>query len=144
MADYQHRTDKSTGTGPSRSQILALVTLLPVSGTLLLLAGITLTGTLIGLAVATPVFILFSPIIVPAAFVVAMSVMGFLTSGAFGITALSSLSWMANYVRRIRGTFPQQMDQAKRRAQEMTGHMGQKARDMGQAVQNKAQEVAGK
>ncbi|XP_065879834.1 oleosin H2-like [Euphorbia lathyris] len=145
MADYPHKTtDRSAGAGPSRSQILALVTLLPVSATLLFLAGVTLTGTLIGLAVATPVFVIFSPVIVPAALVIGLAVLGFLTSGAFGITALSSLSWMANYLRRIRGSLPQQIDQAKRRAQEMTGHMGQKARDMGQAAQTKAQEAAGK
>ncbi|KAK6127103.1 hypothetical protein DH2020_039141 [Rehmannia glutinosa] len=40
--------------GPSAVQILAIITLLPIGGSLLGLAGITLVGTLIGLAVATP------------------------------------------------------------------------------------------
>ncbi|KAJ6970571.1 hypothetical protein NC653_034995 [Populus alba x Populus x berolinensis] len=73
--------------------------LLPVGGTLLFLAGLTLVGTLTGLAVATPLFVIFSPVLVPAALVIGLGVLGFLTSGAFGLTALSSLSWMASYIR---------------------------------------------
>ncbi|XP_055827960.1 oleosin H2-like [Solanum dulcamara] len=110
---------------PSKSQILAVVTLFPVGGALLCLAGLTLVGTLIGLAVATPVFLLFSPVLVPAALTIALAVTGILTSGAFGITALSSLSWMINYMRRMRGTAGEQMEHAKRRVQESAaGQMG--------------------
>lgn len=86
--------------GPSATQILAIVTLLPVGGTLLCLAGITLAGTLIGLAVATPVFLLFSPVLVPATLTVGLAVAGFLTSGAFGVTGLSSFSWILNYFKQ--------------------------------------------
>lgn len=68
--------------GPSTAQILAVVTLVPVGGILLGLAGLTLLGTVIGLVVATPVFILFSPVLVPAAITVALAVTGFLTSGS--------------------------------------------------------------
>ncbi|CAI0430082.1 unnamed protein product [Linum tenue] len=39
-------------TGPSTSTFIAIMTRLPVRGTLLALAGITLIGTLIGMAVA--------------------------------------------------------------------------------------------
>ncbi|KAL0377398.1 UNVERIFIED_CONTAM: Oleosin [Sesamum radiatum] len=74
--------------GPSTTQILAIITLLPISGTLLCLAGITLVGTLIGLAVATPVFVIFSPVLVPAAILIAgasrrFDVRGFWADGAF-------------------------------------------------------------
>lgn len=151
MADPQHQQQRpglegfkgvlpEKGGGPTTSQIIAVVTLLPLSGTLLFLAGITLTGTLIGLAVTTPVFVICSPVLVPAALVIGLAVVGFLASGAFGITALSSLSWMANYLREMRGKLPQQMEQAKKRMQETAGQMGQKARETGQAVQSRAQE----
>lgn len=96
---HQQRLHQSQK-GPSASQILAIVTLLPVGGTLVCLAGITLVGTLIGLALATPVFLLFSPVIVPATLTIALAVAGFLTSGAFGITGLSSFSWILNYFRQ--------------------------------------------
>ncbi|KAI4339534.1 hypothetical protein MLD38_024469 [Melastoma candidum] len=129
--------------GPSPSKVLAVVAMLPAGGTLLALAGITFLLSLIGLAVATPVFILFSPVIVPAAITVGMAVTGFLTSGAFGLTALSSLSRVATYIRQATGVSlsPEQMaEQAKRRMQETAGYVGQKTKETGQQIQSKAQE----
>ncbi|XP_009625249.1 oleosin H2-like [Nicotiana tomentosiformis] len=117
--------------GPSKSQVLAVVTLFPVGGALLCLAGLTLTGTLIGLAVATPLLLLFSPVLVPAVITIALAVTGFLTSGAFGITALSSLSWIINYLRSIRGPGREQLEHAKRRVQDTAGTMGQRTRETG-------------
>ncbi|KAJ6875576.1 oleosin 16.4 kDa [Populus alba x Populus x berolinensis] len=115
---------------------------MPVGGNLLFLAGLTLVGTLIGLAVATPLFVIFSRVLVPAALVIGLGVIGFLTSGAFGVTALSSLSWMASYIRSlIRGPLPQILDQARRRTRETAGQVGHKSRETGQIVQSKAQEV---
>ncbi|KAK4350559.1 hypothetical protein RND71_029872 [Anisodus tanguticus] len=121
--------------GPSKSQVLAVVTLFPVGGALLCLAGLILAGTLTGLALATPVFLLFSPVLVPAALTIALAVTGFLTSGAFGIMALSSLSWMINYMRRMRGSAGEQMEHAKRRVQDTAGYMGQR---VGQKIQETA------
>ncbi|KAL5813814.1 hypothetical protein ACOSQ3_024588 [Xanthoceras sorbifolium] len=138
----QHPTDAIKGMlpekAPSKSQVLAVVTLLPVGGTLLLLSGLTLAGTLIGLAVTTPLFLLFSPVLVPAAIVIGLAVTGFLSSGAFGIIALSALSWMANFLRK--GGASQQMDYLKRRMQDTAGQVGQKTREAGQTIQTKAQE----
>ncbi|KAJ4712392.1 Oleosin [Melia azedarach] len=120
---------------PSKTQVLAIVTVLPVGGTLLLLSGLTLAGTLIGLAVTTPLFVIFSPVLVPAALVIGLAITGFLTSGAFAITALSALSWMARFLRRIGA------EHAKRSMQDTAGQLGQKAKETGQAIQTKAQEV---
>ncbi|XP_050378178.1 LOW QUALITY PROTEIN: oleosin H2-like [Argentina anserina] len=120
--------------GPSASQVIAVVTLVPLGGTLLLLTGLTLMGTFIGMALATPLFVIFSPILVPAIVTVGLAVAGILTSGAFGITGLSSFSWLASYLRRTR--LPQQ---AIRGVQDTTGQ--QKARDMGQSVTEKAHDV---
>ncbi|GFP90754.1 oleosin 21.2 kDa [Phtheirospermum japonicum] len=122
--------------GPSTSQVLAVVTLVPVGGVLLALAGLILTGTVISLAVAAPLFVIFSPILVPAALAVALAVTGILTSGAFGITALSSISWLLNYVRKVRGSFPEQLEHMGRRVQDTAGYMGQKTREAGQKAQD--------
>ncbi|CAA6665579.1 unnamed protein product [Spirodela intermedia] len=81
------------------SQVLAVATLFPVGGVLLVLSGLTLTATVIALAAATPLLVIFSPVLVPAALVVALAVAGFLASGAFGLTALSSLSYISGYLR---------------------------------------------
>ncbi|KAH7658856.1 Oleosin protein [Dioscorea alata] len=129
------------GQGPSASKVLAVATLLPVGGTLLGLSGVTLAGTVLGLAVATPLFLLFSPVLVPAAITIGLAVLGFLTSGAFGLTALSALSWILNYLRHAR--MPEHMEHAKRRMSEATGQVGQRAREAGQAMQSKVQEGGG-
>lgn len=154
MAEYQQQQQQQRptdamkgmfpekGEGPPTSKILAVVTLLPLAGFLLLVSALTLAATLLGLAVSTPLFVICSPVLVPAALVIGLAVTGFLASGAFGITGLSSLSWIVNYLRRTR--LPEQLEHAKRRAQETAGHMGQKSREMGQTVTGKTQEAAGK
>lgn len=96
----QTRTRK--GFHPSTSQLIVLATLVPFGATLLILAGLTLTATVVGLAVTTPLFIFFSPILLAAAVVIGLAIAGFLTSGAFGITSLSSFAWVASYLRRSR------------------------------------------
>ncbi|KAI7741358.1 hypothetical protein M8C21_014700 [Ambrosia artemisiifolia] len=127
--------------GPSKSKVLAVMALLPVGGALLGLAGITLAGTMIGLAVATPLFVIFSPILVPAVLTIGLAVAGFLTSGTFGLTGLSSLSYLVNSLRQITGTVPEQVDSAKRRLQDLVEYTGQKTKDVGQTIQDKAHDI---
>lgn len=126
---------------PSKTQVLTFVTFLPVGGTLLLLAGLTLEATLIGLAITTLLFVIFSPVLVPAAFVIGLAITGFLKSGAFGITALSALSWMANPLRRMR--VPEQMEHLKRLAQQTARQVGQMTRETAQTAYAKAQQTEG-
>ncbi|XP_074363642.1 oleosin H2-like [Apium graveolens] len=109
---------------PSTSQVLAVVTLLLVSGTHILLAGITLIGTLKGLALATPLFIIFIPVLVPAALTIGLVVTGFLGSGAFGLIGLSSLSWVLSYFKQASQVMPDQIELSKKRAQEMDVYAG--------------------
>ncbi|XP_043704000.1 oleosin H2-like [Telopea speciosissima] len=130
--------------GPSTSQVIAVITLFPIGGILLTIAGIILTITVISLALATPLFVIFSPVLVPATIVIGLALMGFLASGAFGLTAVSSLSWIFNYLRgSVTGAtadMPEQLEYAKRHMREAASHVGQKTKDVGQAIQNKAQE----
>ena len=136
----QHPAYKGRSTGPTTSQIIALITLVPVSGTLLCLAGLTLVGSVIGLAIATPVFILFSPVLVPAAILIGLAVTGFLSSGAFGLTGLSSLSRVAGYLRQVGRRMPDELDYAKRRMADVAAYAGQKTKDVGQTIESKARE----
>ena len=126
--------------GPSASKVLAVLTMLPVGGGLLALAGITLVGTLIGLTVTTPLFILFSPVLVPAALLIGFAATSFLASGALGLTGFRSLSWVARYVQEATRTMPESLDQAKRRMQDMAGYVGQRTKEVGQEIQRKAHE----
>lgn len=108
------RSSEGDKSGPTASQVVAVVTLLPIGGILLTLSGLTLAGTITGLTLATPLFLLFNPILVPAALAIALAVSGFLASGAFGPIELSSLSWIVNYVRGPRFPLLEHVDYAKR------------------------------
>lgn len=126
--------------GPSTSKILAVLGGLPLGGTLLALSGLTLVGSMIGLAVTTPIFIICSPVLVPAAIAIGLAIIAFLSSGALGLTGLASLSWVINYLRQATRSLPQEMDQAKRRVQDMASFVGQKTKEVGQEIQTRAQE----
>lgn len=143
MAEPQQQGGYHQGKGsPSSSQVLAIATIVPFGASLLILAGFTLTATVIGLAVTTPLFVIFSPILIPAALVIALAVAGFLTSGAFGVTSLSSFAWMANYLRCSQ--LPEQLQHAKARAQETLGNLAQRnerTKEVSESGISKAQET---
>ncbi|KAL8141974.1 hypothetical protein V2J09_015006 [Rumex salicifolius] len=127
---------------PPAQQLMAVVALLPLGGFLLVLSALTLTATVIGLAIATPLFVIFSPVLVPAALAIGMATMGFVVSGAFGVTALSALSWLVSYVRQARaGSGPGIMDEARWRVKEGMGRLGEKTKDLGQGIQDRAHEA---
>lgn len=128
------------GGGPSASKILTTLAILPVGFTLLTLAGITLTGTIIGLCLATPVFFIFSPVIVPAAIAIGLTLTGFFTSGALGLTALSSFSWVFSSFGNI--SLSDMADRTKRTVASATDTLGQRTKDAGAALQGQAQDVS--
>ncbi|KAK8552437.1 hypothetical protein V6N13_120837 [Hibiscus sabdariffa] len=151
MAEHRqqlHRTDNMKyhfhENGPSTSKVLTVATILPIGATLLFLSGFSFFASLIGLAIAAPIFLIFSPVLVPAALLIASSVAGFLTSGAFGITALSSVSWIVNFLRGRRGSMshPLQLDSMEWPTQDTEANMGQKVKSRGQG--GRIREDAGK
>ncbi|PIA50354.1 hypothetical protein AQUCO_01300832v1 [Aquilegia coerulea] len=98
MADrFQHQAQQQIhGQQPSSTarQVVKATTAVTLGGTLLMLSGLILAGTVIALCVATPVMVLFSPVLVPAVITVGLVIAGFLTSGGFGVAAVTVLTWM--------------------------------------------------
>ena len=127
--------------GPSSTQVISFLVGVPLVGSLLAIAGLLLAGSVIGLMISIPLFLLFSPVIVPAAITIGLATTGFLTSGMFGLTGLSSISWVMNYLRRTRGGVPDQLEYAKRRMADAVGYAGQKGKEVGQFVQDKAHDA---
>ncbi|KAE8721328.1 Oleosin 16 kDa [Hibiscus syriacus] len=70
-----------------------------------------------------------------------VGVTGFLFSGGCGVAAITSLSWMYNYVQGKRPLGADQLDYAKNKLATTARDMTEKAKEYGQYVQNKAQEV---
>jgi hypothetical protein len=126
---------------PSASQILATVGGFFIGGTLFLLASISFIASLIGLAIMTPLFILFSPVLVPAALTIGLAVAGILTADACGLTGLMSLSWTVKYIRDLQAAVPEQMDSMKGRVADVASYVGQKTKDVGQKTKEVGQDI---
>ncbi|KAJ0856047.1 putative oleosin [Helianthus annuus] len=94
-------------------QVVKAATAATVGGSLLVLSGLTLVGTVITLTVATPLLVIFSPVLVPAVMTVFLLATGFLTSGGFGLAAATVFSWMYRYVTGERRTGVESYDQMR-------------------------------
>nr|AAQ56112.1 pollen specific glycine-rich protein GRP19 [Boechera stricta] len=61
---------------------------------LLTFAGITLGGSVVAFVISTPLFVIFSPVLVPATIATTLLATGFTASGSLGSTAISILMWL--------------------------------------------------
>ncbi|CAK7353106.1 unnamed protein product [Dovyalis caffra] len=98
-----------------------------VGAALLVLAGLTLTGTVIAVVVATPILVLFSPVLVPAAAVVFLVTSGFFFSGGSGLAAIMVLLWIYNYVTGEHPPRADKLDYARGRIAETAKDMNDRA-----------------
>ncbi|OIT08877.1 oleosin 1, partial [Nicotiana attenuata] len=92
MADYYDHHHEQPA--PRSYQVVKAATAVTTGGSLLVLSGLTLAGTIIALTVATPLLLIFSPVLVPASITIFLLMFGFLASGGFGVAAISVLSWI--------------------------------------------------
>uniref|UniRef100_A0A0D9XCH9 Oleosin n=1 Tax=Leersia perrieri TaxID=77586 RepID=A0A0D9XCH9_9ORYZ len=97
--DDEHNLEKQSAAVSVTKGVIAAT----AAGSMLALAGLTLTGTVLALIVATPLLVIFSPVLVPAAFAVSLLVAGFASSGAFGAAAVGILAWMYRYLQSPSG-----------------------------------------
>nr|AGT21473.1 oleosin-like [Carica papaya] len=75
MADQPHQRSPE----PRSHQVVKAATAVTAGGSLLVLSGLTLAGTVIALTIATPLFVIFSPVLVPAVIAVALLITGYVT-----------------------------------------------------------------
>ncbi|KAI4351273.1 hypothetical protein L6164_005649 [Bauhinia variegata] len=118
-----HQTQHDEDTQNRAHQMVKAATAVTAGGSLLVISGLILAATVIGLTVATPLFVIFSPVLVPAVITVALVSLGFLTSGGFGVAAITVLSWIYRYVT---GKHPAGSDQLDIARHKLTG----KAREL--------------
>ena len=144
MSNDQNKplTQKLYESAPSSRQAAKFLTATTLGATLLLLSGLTLTGTVIALIMATPLMVLFSPILVPAGLVIFLVITGLLFSGGCGVAAVTALSWIYNYMQGKHPLGADQLDYARNKLASTARGMTYKAKEYGQYVQHKAQEVA--
>ncbi|KAJ0251020.1 Oleosin 18.5 kDa [Hirschfeldia incana] len=131
-SDYQ-----TSGQDYSKTrQIAKAATAVTAGGSLLVLSSLTLVGTVIALTVATPLLVIFSPILVPALITVALLITGFLSSGGFGIAAITVFSWIYKYAT---GEHPQESDKLDSARMKL----GSKAQDLKDRAQYYGQQHTG-
>ncbi|CAK9162442.1 unnamed protein product [Ilex paraguariensis] len=128
---------------PDSRQAARFLTAATLGVLLLGLSGITLTGTVLALIIATPVLVLFSPVLVPGGIVLFLVTTGFLFSGGCGVAALVALSWIYNYAAGKHPPGADQFDYARARIASKAREMKERAKDYGQTgqyAQQKGQE----
>jgi hypothetical protein len=117
---------------PAMMTALKAATAATTGWSMLVLSGLILAGTvMIALTVGTPVLVIFSPVLVPAAIGLALMAAGFITSGGLAVAALSVFSWMYNYLTGNHPPSADQLDHANARLES-------KARDIKEAAQHQA------
>ncbi|XP_057249088.1 oleosin L [Beta vulgaris subsp. vulgaris] len=146
---YQHHhqqqqqqplTQKLYQSTPTSRQTVKFLTASTIGTVLLILSGLTLTGTVLALVLATPVLVLFSPILVPATMVVFVIASGFVFSGGCGVAAVSALSWIYQYTTGKHPMGADQLDRARMRITNVAREIKEKAKDNLDYVQHKGQE----
>ncbi|KAF8412449.1 hypothetical protein HHK36_000413 [Tetracentron sinense] len=118
--------------GSHRLLVVKAATAGTAGGSLLILSGLTLAGTVIALTLATPVLLIFSPVLVPAAVTVFLLITGFVASGGFGVAAVSVFSWMYKYLTGKHPPGADQLDQARMKLASKAREMKERAEQMGQ------------
>lgn len=118
-----HHSQNQQHVSPRVHQAVKAATAVTAGGSLLILSGLTLAGTVIALTVATPLLVIFSPVLVPAAITLFLLATGFLTSGGFGVAAVTVLSWIYRYATGGHPPGSESLDQARDK-------LGYKARDL--------------
>ncbi|XP_051128264.1 oleosin S1-2-like [Andrographis paniculata] len=84
------RQSHVSGSSVAQAAVAGLV----IGGPLLGLMGISFAATASLMVVASPVLILFSPLLFAAAFVFALAMLGFAAAGAMAITGLLAVGWV--------------------------------------------------
>ncbi|GAV79479.1 Oleosin domain-containing protein [Cephalotus follicularis] len=134
MAEHQQQLHhhQQQGQQPRSHQVVKAATAATAGGSLLILSGLTLAGTVIALTIATPLLVIFSPVLVPAVITVALLVMGFLASGGFGVAAITVLSWIYRYVTGRHPPGAEKLDEARMKLASKAREMKDRAEQFGQ------------
>ncbi|CAN1161992.1 Oleosin L [Linum perenne] len=82
----------------SSRRTVKLITGITICTLSTLLFSLTLTATVITLVIATPLLLLFSPVLLPALLATVFVTAGFLVSGSCGMAAAATLGWLYRYV----------------------------------------------
>ncbi|RXH94370.1 hypothetical protein DVH24_024054 [Malus domestica] len=104
---------KLQGHAPNSTQLFSFLTLLVFGVILLLLTGLTVTATVLGLVICTPIIIISSPIWVPLGAILVLTVGFFVFMCGFGAATVAGLSWMYRYFKGMHSPGSDRVDYAR-------------------------------
>ncbi|PIM97254.1 hypothetical protein CDL12_30276 [Handroanthus impetiginosus] len=130
MAQIQPRYDP--GKQQLSHQVAKTTTAITLGLSLMILSGVTLAATVIGLVLATPLLVIFSPVLVPAAVTLFLIFAGFVTSAGFGATASFVLYWMYRYAIGKHPIGADQLDRAQEKIAYAAHDVKERAHEFGQ------------
>lgn len=136
--NQEHRLDQPPHYGGRQQlshQVAKTTTAVTLGGSLMVLSGLTLAATVIGLVLATPLLLIFSPVLVPAAITLFLIFAGFLASGGFGATASFIFYWMYRYATGKHPIGADQLDRAREKIANAAREMKDKAENLGHQTQ---------
>ncbi|XP_062029812.1 oleosin G-like [Rosa rugosa] len=133
---------KLQGHVPNSTQLIGLLTLLVSGGILLLLTGITITVTVLGLIFFTPILIVSSPIWVPLGTVLFLTAAGFVSMCGFGAAVVGGLSWMYRYFKGMHPPGSDRVDYARSRIYDTASHVKDYAKEYGGYLHSKVKDAA--
>ncbi|XP_047331619.1 oleosin L-like [Impatiens glandulifera] len=116
MRRYSLLAQEPTMNEPSSGkQILKVVASIVAGGSFLLISAFIMIGTILAITLATPLAVIFSPVLVPATITAFLIIAGFLGSGGFGIAALTVLTWIYRYITGKHPLGSKQLEYARMR-----------------------------
>ncbi|KAL4398499.1 hypothetical protein HN51_003116 [Arachis hypogaea] len=127
---------------PNSTQLAGLLTLLITGSILLLLTGLTVTGTIIAMIFFSPLIIISSPIWVPIGTLFLLITAAFLSMCGFGIVLVAAVSWMYRYFRGMHPPGSDRVDYARIRIYDTATHVKDYAREYGGYLQSKVKDAA--
>ncbi|XVE58706.1 hypothetical protein DITRI_Ditri04bG0190500 [Diplodiscus trichospermus] len=127
---------------PNSTQLLGLLTLFISASILLILTGITLTATVVGLIFFLPLIIISSPIWVPVGTVLFVTVAGFVSACGFGVVVAAGLFWMYRYFKGLHPPGSDRVDYARTRIYDTANHVKDCAMEYGGYLQSKVKDAA--
>ncbi|KAJ0049679.1 hypothetical protein Pint_16401 [Pistacia integerrima] len=127
---------------PNSTQLIGFLALFISGSILLLLIGLTVTATILGLIFFAPLLIISSPIWVPIGTILFLTVAGFLSVCGFGVAVVAGLSWMYRYFRGLHPPGSDRFDYARSRIYDTASHVKDYAREYGGYLQSKVKDAA--
>ncbi|OAY50224.1 oleosin [Manihot esculenta] len=127
---------------PNSTQLVGFLTFLISASILLLLTGITVTVSVLGLIFFAPLIILSSPIWFPVGIILFLSVAGFLSICGVGVAVVGGLAWMYRYYRGMNPPGSERFDYARSRIYDTASHMKDYAKECGGYLQSKVKDAA--